>query len=174
MVTDQEQLMDKVFLMIEYLNKRVNYHLGDCAGRFQTLLEYIQGKALESKLSEVRAPSIYLQHETSDMIVTDNSGSNLYKREINYCLNCGTEVTTIEKPYEIACCPFFKNAVTNNSIHVTIDPTGLDLHRYYLNVTSRKVYLKCVNKELDGNMGEFTIHWCPYCGVKIPDEFGVT
>jgi hypothetical protein len=110
MAQDQEQLMDKVFLMFDYLAKRVNLHLGSCAGRFQKLLEYTQGKLLETKLSEVRGPTIFLR-KVAEKVEPTIEQKSAYDREIHYCFNCGTAVTTILEPGKLVCCPIFKQAL---------------------------------------------------------------
>ncbi|MGA8914585.1 MAG: hypothetical protein WB474_01195 [Nitrososphaeraceae archaeon] len=45
-----------------------------------------------------------------------------------------------------------------------------DDHRFLLNVLPRKTFLKQVSNESNGAIDEVIVRWCPYCGVKIPDE----
>lgn len=167
MLRDQESLMDKVYLMVTFLQKRIGNHLGSCAGRFQKLLEYTEGKPLEMRLSEIKLPEIYLRRNVDQ----ENQGSNRneYESEINNCMNCGTEVTVIPNPEEMCCCSILTEQVSSRTVKVSIDSTISALHRFYINVLPRKEYL---NQESQGDVVDtikIHIRWCPYCGVKIFD-----
>lgn len=169
MIKDQDSLLNEVYEIVEYTQRRMHGHRSSCNGNFRKIIEYTDGKPFVGKLNDVRDPTVYLyrRKNISDECKYDIDKAE-YQREFNYCFNCGKKVepsTTYDsKGY---CCISFKTSQENGAIE---ELRHNSKPKFLLNLLPRSQSTEFLNLGCDKVVEQAGLNWCPFCGINLEED----
>jgi hypothetical protein len=166
MIKDQDSLLEEVYEIVEYTQRRMHGHRSNCNNNFRKIIEYTTGKPFVGKLNNVRNPIVYLyrRKKVSDECKYDMSKAE-YQREFNYCFNCGTRISPSNTSYgDDFCCVSFKTSHENGAVEVLKHNNE---QRLLLNLLPMSKSTEFLNSGCSEVVEQAGLNWCPFCGISL-------